>query len=231
MKDFFAARKKGAPSQFQQTTPSIANILFSLFGGQQIGAGFGDLESEIRQGIGTQQQSLAQALRLLSPFRGAGVTATGEQLAGLQQEADPAAFINQALSQFQQSPAQRATIQSGLTAVQNRLGAQGLGQSGAEQKALEQFAQQQTAGQQQQFLQNVLGLQQQRLAGLGQIAGRGLSAAGIGAQGTLQTGQNIADLLESLGETQLKQQETGALGQGGLFGSLGSLAGTIGTFL
>lgn len=208
----------------------LANLFGGIAGGGDIQAGFGDIEKQLQAGIGTQQQFLQQALGQLSPFRTAGVTGIQGALSALQQEGDPTGFVNQILSQFQQSPAQKAGIQSGLTAVQNRLQAQGLGQSGAEQKSLEQFAQQQTGQQQQQFLQNVLGLQQQRISGLSGLGGMGLQAAGQGAQSIFGTGQNISQLQAAIGQAQAqaeaakaaqKQQEIG--GGLGILGGLGNL--------
>ena len=208
---------------------SIANIIGSLIGGQQLRKGYQGLEEEIQGGIGQEKMSLAQALGLLSPFQTGGATAFQQSLGLLQQEQDPAAFINKQLAAFQQSPAQKATIQAGLEAVQNRLRSQGLSQSGAEQKALEEFAQQQTSGQQQQFLQNVLGLQSQRLRGLQGLAGLGLGAATTGAQGALQTGTNIADLLESLGMTRLGAAQAEAKGTQRIAGGLGGLISDLGS--
>jgi hypothetical protein len=233
----------------------IGDILGSLIGGGQQQAGFGDLESQIRAAMAGQGQATQQALGLLKPFQTGGAQAFQQELGalgqpgvGLPQEQDPTAFINQALSKFQQSPAQKASIQAGLEAVQNRLGAQGLGGSGAEQEALEQFAQQQTGAQQQQFLQNVLGEQarQQALGGLqlqqrGQtlgalrgLAGLGLGGAQTGAQTILGGQQNIADLLESLGSTQLAAQQARAQqtqqttgGIGGILGGISSLLGSL----
>ena len=207
----------------QQVSGSIGNLLSSLFTGPEVAKGFQQQREGFQQGIGQVQQSLAQALGLLQPFQQAGQTAIQQELGALGQEEDPSAFINQILGQFQQSPAQQATIQSGLEAVQNRLGAQGLGQSGAEQKALEQFAQQQTAGQQEQFLKDVLGVQQGRIGSLGQLAGLGAGAAGAGASGAIQSGTSIADLLASIGQSQKSQAETQAGGISGLVGSLASL--------
>jgi hypothetical protein len=235
------AATTGAPSGIGAAAPAmggslsgvlgpLANLIGGFAGGGNIQAGFGDIEKGLQTGIGTQQQFLQQALGQLSPFRTAGVTGIQGALAALQQEHDPTGFVNQILSQFQQSPAQQAGIQSGLTAVQNRLQAQGLGQSGAEQKELEQFAQQQTGQQQQQFLQNVLGLQQQRISGLSGIGGMGLQAAGQGAQGILGTGANISQLQAAIGQAKAqaeaaraaqKQQEiAGGLGLASGIGSL-----------
>lgn len=209
----------------------LADIIGSLIGGQQQQAGFGDLEAQLRQAMSGQQGATTKELGLLQPFQQGGAGAFQQELAGLKQEQDPAAFINQALSQFQQSPAQKAGIQAGLTAVQNRAQAQGLGQSGAEQEALEQFAQQQTGTQQQQFLQNVLGLQQRRLSGLGSAAGLGFGAAQQGA-GLIQGGQtNIADLLASLGQTQLGAAQAGAQTTQGVAGGIGSSLGGLASAL
>lgn len=215
-------------SNLQGNIPGIigggADLLSQLLGrgtGQQ---GFQDLESQISGGIGEQRQALSSSLGLLSPFQQAGGQAAQEELGLLRGGADPTAQVNRILSQFQQSPAQRASIRTGLDAVQNRLESQGLSQSGAEQEALEKFAQNQTSQQQQQFLQSVLGARGQTLGGLGQLGGLGLGAARAGTQAQLQTAQNIADLMESLGQTQRAQQQQQGGDTSGIIGSIGSLA-------
>jgi hypothetical protein len=226
----------------------LVSSLANLFGLSEAGPtqqrGFSDLEDEIRKAIAGQRGATTQSLGLLSPFRAGGAQALQQELGllggpqvGLPQQQDPTAFINQALSKFQQSPAQKAQIQAGLTAVQNRLGAQGLGQSGAEQEALEQFAQRQTGQQQQQFLQNVLGEQarqqaggalqlqqrQQLLSALQGLGGLGLGAAQSGVGATQAGASNIADLLESLGMTQLGGAQARAQQQEQQAGGIGSL--------
>lgn len=212
---------KTPTSFFGQNAGSIANILASLGLGGLAGGAFGGLQQQLGRGIGTEQQALAQSLGLLAPFQQTGATAVQRELGLLGEGGTPTGLVNQILSQFQQSPAQKATIQAGLEATRGRLGAQGLGQSGAEQEALEQFAQQQTAGQQQQFLQDVLGARGQTLGGLGQLGGLGLGAAQTGTQAQMQAAQNIASLLASQGEAGLGQAGT----FGGLFsGLLGSIA-------
>lgn len=209
----------------------IADIFGSIIGGQQQQQGFGDLESQIRAALAGQKGATGQELGLLSPFEKGGLGAFQQELSSLQGSQDPTAFINKTLSQFQQSPAQKATIQAGLGAVQNRLGAQGLGQSGAEQEQLEQFAQQQTAGQQQQFLQNVLGQQARQRGQLQGLAGLGFGAAQSGV-GALQGGQvNISDLLESLGQSQLGSAQARAQETQGIAGGIGSSLGGAASLL
>lgn len=208
-------------------TTGGADLLSALFGGRDVQRGFGDLESQLQAALGGQRGAQQQALAGLLPFEQAGGAAAGEELGLLQEGADPTAQVNKILAAFQQSPAQKATVQAGLSAVQNRLQAQGLGQSGAEQKALEQFAQQGTAGQQQQFLQNVLGARGQTLGGLGQLSGLGLTAAGQAGQLGLRGQEDISSLLESLGQTQLAQQGARAGGRAGVIGSIGSILSSI----
>lgn len=196
-----------------------ADILGAIFGGRATQRGLGDLESQLRAAMAGQQQAMQTGLAGFQPFQQAGGGAVQQELGMLQAGADPTAQVSQILGAFQQSPAQRATIQAGLEAVQNRLQAQGLGASGAQQRALEQFAQQQTAGQQQQFLQNVMGARAQTLGGLGQLGGLGLGAAGGAAQLGLRGQEDISSLLASLGQTQLAQQQArGGMGAGVLGG-------------
>jgi hypothetical protein len=183
-----------------------ANILGAILSSRHNQAAYQDYIGQLRQGITGEQAGLKSSIGFLSPFQQHGAAAGTQELAMLQAGKDPTAMVNQILSGFQQSGAQKATIQAGLTAAQSRMGAQGLGGSGAEAKALEQFAQQQTAGQQQQFLQSVIGARGQTLSGLGQLGGFGLGAAQTETQAELETAENIAKLRQSVGAAQAKAE-------------------------
>lgn len=200
-----------------------ANLLSLLLGGRGEQRGFGDIESQLQQALAGERGAIGTALGGLAPFQQAGQAATGQELAMLQAGADPTAQVSRILGAFQQSPAQKATIEAGLSAVQNRLQAQGIGQSGAQQKALEQFAQTGTAGQQQQFLQSVLGARGQTLGGLGGLGQLGLGAAGQMGQLGLRGQEDISSLLQSLGMTQFGAEQAGGQRQAGIIGSIADL--------
>jgi len=204
-----------------------ADFLSTLLGRKDTQRGFSDLESQLRAAMSGEQGAIGQAQAGLQPFQQFGTAAGAEELGLLQGGSDPTAQVNKILGAFQQSPAEKATIESGLSSVQNRLQAQGLGQSGAESKALEQFAQQGTAGQQNQFLQNVLGARQQTLGGLQGLTGTGLSAANASGQIGLQGQQDISSLLQSLGLAQQGQQNAKAGSTANMIGSLGSILSSI----
>ena len=183
------------------------------------------------QGEQTSRAFLQKALAGLGPFQKTGGQAFQSEFGQLQQEADPTAFVNNILSQFQQSPAQKFAQQQGIQASRNQLEAAGLGGSGAGAQALQQQGSDIAGQQQQQFLQNVLGVRQQTLGGLGQLGGMGLQSALAGGQFNMQTGEDIASeqaraaQARAAAEQASQQQQSGGIGSliGGGISLLGGL--------
>lgn len=141
---------------------------------------------------------------------------------------DPAAFIRQAESGFQQTPAQRFEQQQATQGVQNLLESQGIAGSGAGAQQLAQTIANITGGQQQQYLQNLLGVRQQTLGDLLSAGQLGLGAAGTAARGAFGTGQTLAQLLGQTGQAQYGEDVARGSGINQLMGQVGAIGGLAG---
>jgi hypothetical protein len=201
----------------------IMGLFDALFGGGG-GAAGEDIAQAAQQGISTEKDFLAKALGLLEPFRKGGVGALGDLQGIFAQEKDPTAFVNNILSQYQESPGEKFIKEQGIKAGQQAAEASGQQGSGAEQEALAKFATGLASQDQQRFLQNVLGVQQQRTGGLENLFSGGLSAAGQGAGATTSAANAIANLLGQVGKGKAMSDEASA---GGLSGLLGDIGGAL----
>jgi len=198
-----------------------------LFGGGGQEAG-GDIAAGAQQGIDTQKQFLERALGLLSPFQSAGVSAIPQIQSLISQQQDPTQFIGNILSKFQESPGEKFVKSQALGAAQQAAEASGQQGSGAESEQLEKLAGNIASQGQQQFLNNVFGVQQNRQNLLQSLLSSGLSAAGQGASTISTTGTSIADLLGQKAQGQAEAAESKASGMSNLFGDI---IGGIGSFL
>lgn len=199
-------------------------LLDDLFGGGQQ-KGFEDLAGQLQQGQQAQRDALQQALGFLQPFQQAGTGALGQFQQQLGQMQDPTQFLNQLLQGFAPSQEQQQQTQASLTAAQNALQSQGLGGSGVGARALGEIGQQAQGAGQQQFLQNVLGIQGQEMGGLQNLMGLGAGAGQQAANLAFGTGQGLAGGFGNIGKAQLGADISGASGLSNLLGSIGGVLG------
>lgn len=176
-------------------------------------------------GIDEQRRQFDAIQKLLNPFVNAGTGAlTGQQnLLGL----NGAPAQQSAISGIQSSPQFSALAQQGEDAILANASATGGLRGGNVQGALAQFRPQ--------LLSSLIDQQYQRLGGLTQVGQA--SAAGVGSAG-LQTGSNVAQLLQQQGAATaggaLAAGRADAIGNAGivngLAGGLGAFQGLGGTF-
>lgn len=173
-------------------------------------------ERAAQGGIDEQRRQFDRVQELLAPFVDAGEQGLMGQmnLAGL----GGAEAQQAAIDQIMQGPEFQNLTQQGEEAILQNASATGGLRGGNTQAALAQFR------------PSVLsGLINQQYGRLGGLAGMGqASAAGVGAAG-MQTGQNVANLMQQQGAA----TAGGAMAQGNIwgntFGQIGQLAGAIGT--
>lgn len=198
----------------------VSNFLGKLTGAQDqadaIQQGAATQSASVDKGIAAQQAALDQFTKALAPFVNAGTGAlTGQQnLLGL----NGGDAQQTAISGLQSSPAYQALSQSGQDAILANASATGGLRGGNVQGALAQF--------QPQLLAQLI---QQQYGNLGNLSTMGANAAaGVGNAG-MQTGSNVANLLQQQGAAiaggQIAQGSVGANGFGNLLGIGGGLIG------
>jgi hypothetical protein len=163
-------------------------------------------------GIDEQRRQFDAVRKLLEPFVAGGTTAFGQQMALT--GAAGADAQRAALQTLEQGPEFAAMARQGENAILQNASATGGLRGGNVQGALAQFRPQ--------ILSGLIEQQYSRLGGLA-AAGQN-AAAGVGTAG-MQTGQNIANLMQQQGAAQAGS----ALAQGQAFGNfIGSMGTAVG---
>lgn len=167
-------------------------------------------------GIGQSYQSQ------LGPWITGGENAYGNYQQAINNMQDPEAYYQSLMRGYTESPQAKQAIQQGIQAANAATAASGMQGSGAEQTALQKQGQDIVAADQQNWLNNMLGIANQYIAGQG-----GLQQEGLGAQESV--GGLQAKLAQAAAQAQAKSEEAqqsgknSAIGGGlGLLGNLGS---------
>lgn len=181
-------------------TAAVGLGVTSLIGGSQqasaVGSAADTQAASAQSGIAAQERQMAEVRKLLEPFMKPGLSSIQEQqnILGL-----GGAGAQQAAYQgIEQSPAFQAMAQQGEAGILQNASATGGLRGGNVQGALSQFRPQ--------LLNQFIGQQYDRLGGLTALGQQ--SAAGVGTAG-MQTGANVANLLQQQGAA----QAGGILGQ------------------
>jgi len=167
--------------------------LASFFGGL-----FGDSGSPYADAMKQFQRYYKQSQGMQNPFYQAGISGMGNFQDWLGKMKDPSSFINNLMGQYQQSPANKFLQDQAMRAGTNAASAGGLIGSTPFSQQMQQTSA--NIGQQgmNDWLQNVLGINNQYGAG----------------QGTLmQGGQHAADMMSSLAQMMGNNMGAGAYGQ------------------
>ncbi|CAB4128651.1 hypothetical protein UFOVP100_53 [uncultured Caudovirales phage] len=192
---------------------SLGGILGGLFGGDT-GKPY-DKAMEQYQRYANQSQAAQQ------PYQQAGQQAIGNYQNWLQGQQDPTKFINEAMGHYQESPYAHYLQQQSMRAGQNAASAQGLTGSTPFAQQLQQNAGNIANQDQNQWLQNILGINTQY---------------GQGQQNLMQGGQNAANQLTNMYNHMGQQMGEAAYGkeqrqQNNWFNTLGGIGSLIGSFL
>ncbi len=197
-----------------------------LFGsgmGSLLGGLWGDSNKPYDKAMEQYQRYGQMAQQQQQPYMQAGRQAIPQYQDWLQGQKDPTAFINNLMGGYQESPYANYLQQQSMRAGENFGSANGLTGSTPLMQQLQQNAHNIASQDQNQWLSNVLGINQQY--GQGQ---QNLMSGGQGAA------NNLSNLYSHLGE----QMANGAFGsetgrqqdRGDIFGGLGSILGSFGFF-
>ena len=171
--------------------------------------------------FGDINQWYDQANNMLSPYDKAGQNAMGQYQGMLSQMSDPQGFYDKMMSGFQMTPAQKYAQQQGLNAVGSNAAMSGMMGSGNEAKALESYAQNTTQDAQQQYLQNVLGINNQALGGYGNLTNMGFNAAGQMGNWDVSRAQDLANMQQAIAAMKAKQAQSNNNGWATAAGDIG----------
>ncbi len=190
--------------------------LGGLFGGL-----FGNSGAPYDKAMNQYQQWGQKAQEPQQPYLQAGTGAIGDYQSWLKGQQDPSGFINNLMGQYQESPYARNMQQQAMNAGQNAASASGLTGSTPMMQQLQQNAGNISAADQNQWLQNVLGINTQYGQGQQNLMGGGQNAANSLTNMFNQMGQNMGQA--AYGKEAGKQQD--------FWNTLGGVGSMIGSFL
>ncbi len=156
----------------------LFDSLGGIFGGM-----FGNSSKPYDKAMQEYQKWIGQAQGAQQPYQNAGVGAIGDYQSWLKGQQDPSKFINNLMGGYQESPYAKYMQQQSMNAGQNAASAAGLSGSTPLMQQLQQNAGNIASADQNQWLQNVLGINSQY---------------GQGQQNLMQGGQNAANQLTNL---------------------------------
>jgi hypothetical protein len=180
------------PALLAQLSQNFQGGLGSLLSGLFIDKSkpYTDAQNTYKNLFPQVQQYYNQAQQYQNPFYQGGKDAIPQYQNWLNQMQDPSAFINKAMGSYQQSPWAKYEQDQAMRAANNFGSANGLTGS----TPLMQQAQQNAAGissaDMQNYMGNIMGVNQQYGAGLQNMMGGGQNAANMLAQILGQQGQN-----------------------------------------
>jgi hypothetical protein len=162
--------------------------------GQLFGGLFGNSGAPYKSAMKQYQKYFQGATGAQNPFYNAGTQGMNNYQNWLQGQQDPSGFINKLMGQYQESPFAKNLQRQSMLAGQNAASASGLTGSTPFAQQMQQNAANIASGDQNQWLQNVLGINTQY---------------GQGQNNLMQGGQHSADIL-----SQLFSEMGGRMGQG-----------------
>lgn len=187
-----------------------------LFGGL-----FGHSDKPYDQAMQQYQQWGNQASIPQQPYFNAGAGAIGNYQNWLQGQSDPSGYINNLMGQYKESPNAHYMQEQAMRAGQNSASANGLLGSTPMMQQMQQNAANISSQDQNQWLQNVLGINTQY---------------GQGQNNLMQGGQNSANALSNLFNQMGQRMGEAAYGKEAgknqdFWSTLGGIGGLIGSFL
>ncbi len=163
-----------------------------------LGGMFGNSGSPYDKAMQQYQQYGNMAAGAQQPYANAGQGAIGNYQQWLQGQKDPSQFVNNLMGGYQESPYAKYMQQQSMNAGQNAASASGLSGSTPLMQQLQQNAGNIASQDQNQWLQNVLGVNTQY---------------GQGQNNLMQGGQNAANQLSNIYSNMGNQMGQGAYGK------------------
>lgn len=187
--------------------------------GEFLGGMFGHSEAPYDRAMDQYRQYGNAGRDAQMPYYNAGQGAMGDYEKWLQGQQDPSGFINNLMGQYKESPYAQYEQQQSLRAGQNAASASGLMGSTPMMQQLQQNAGNIASQDQNQWLQNVLGINKQYGAGQQDMMHGGQNAANSLTNLYGQQGQDMSRL--AYGRQAGKQQDfwNTVGGLGNMFGS------------
>jgi len=182
-----------------------------------------DMEKSLRQAQDIMRQYYGEAKGYMQPFYDTGIQSMGKYSSRLDEMSDPLAFYQKMLTGYNTSPQAKFQQDQAMKASNQSAAAAGMLGGGAQQKALADYTQQLTSRDQQQWLNNMLGINSQYMGGESALMGQGFNAGQQIGNWGMQTGSDLASLMGAIGKAQAAGDVSNASGINKMIGALGGL--------
>lgn len=180
------------------------------------------------QGLNSLTNAEGMSAHYLQPYIQGGQYGMEHYQNLLGQMSNPAENYNHLMSGWALNPAQKQAQQEGLDAVSNNMAVKGLMASPTQAKSLVNYAQNNTAQQQQQYFNNLYGMQNNAMQGYGNMAHMGEGAAGQAGNAYMMGAGDLANYYQNMGSAAAAQQNANRQGLYSLLGSAAGAAGMMG---
>lgn len=198
--------------------------LFS--GGGQ--SGYGKMQGQIQNGINSINQNYSQGRDALNPYQQAGTNALGQYQNWANGMKDPTQYYNNIMQNWQMSPAAQMNAQYGQKAMNQGAAAGGMVGSPSQQEQLGQYMNNLVNTDQQQYFNNINGVNNQYGAAQGNMMNQGFNAANGMNNSFMNQGNALAGLYNNMGQAQLQQQIARGTGINNMIGmGVNALAGFL----
>ena len=202
--------------------PSMLAMLMQQGTRQSQGAGLGQFFSGLfgnsgqpYEDYGREYEKYAKrGMEYQNPFYNAGKGAIGDYQSWLGGQKDPSQFINNLMGQYQQSPWAKFQMQQGQNTANNAASASGMLGSTPFMQASQDYSRNISSQDQNQWLQNVLGVNTQYGQGQQNLMTGGQNSANILTQLQQLLGQNMGEA--AYGSRYGREQDKGNMIGGGL---------------
>lgn len=192
---------------------SVSNLFGG--GGQK---GYGDMQGQIQNGINSINQNYGQGRDALNPYQQAGTNALGNYQNWAQNMQNPTDYYNNIMKNYNMSPAAQMNAQYGQKAMNQAAAAGGMVGSPSQQEQIGRFMNNLVNTDQQQYFNNINGINNQYGAAQGNLMGQGYGAANGINNSYMGQGNALAGLYNNMGQAQLQQQMAQANGINNMIG-------------
>lgn len=167
-------------------------------------------------------QATQQAIGYVSPYQQIGTQATGDLYSHLQGMQDPQGYLSKILGGYTESPWAKTEAKAGTDALMNQQAALGLTGSGQEAKDVMSFNQGLASKDMQNYLNNILGINQSYLGGMRGLSGMGLQAGmGMGRE-QMQGAEDVAEMQAAKAKADAEAAKNKQSWWGAALGGLGA---------
>lgn len=190
-------------------------------------SGYGDIQNQLQKAMDAIKDSYSKGRAGYDPYAQAGTGAIGNYQNSLNQMSDPFGYADKIGQNYQQSAQAKNNINAITSSMNNAAAASGMAGTPAMQEALAGKVNDISNADQQQYFNNIMGVNNQYQQGQNNMMGYGMNAQNGINQNYMGEGNALAGLYGDMGNAQLGQQQSKAGAWGNLIGGGAGLISSL----